>query len=416
MVHFKKFTNKVVSRLGSLSGRTTLSSMPPSVDIVITKSCNLACTFCKDYETVGAQRLSLRNFERAARQLLPTASVLQISSGGEPYLHTDLEEMLRIAKRYGVETRVLSNGMLLKEKRVRTIVEEGLIDMHGFSVDGIKPETVETIRTNADLKTILANIDMVFRLRQELKKKIPRIFIRYALMRSNIEELPEAVRYWGKRGAARLNCDYVSLANDLDPNQSLFYHQDLYVRVRNEALKAARDFPGFRLIMPPATAEEQRFRSRPKPCAYPWHFVMIDTNGEIMPCYYGWEALRFPSIYKENGDFNAIWNSEPYQKLRSSVNDDRAGKFFDYCKICPARTGWADEKSHLGDYAWAETVGLKAIDHRRPVRGLAARKAASEVNHICCSTAVALPEGGAGGEWLVKTQPSYVELAFSTPL
>src|SRR2546422_10959729 len=130
-------------------------SLPQNVDIVLTKACNLACTFCKDYETLGAKRVSLENFEKVARQLFPTARWLSICSGGEPYLHKGLEDLLRIARRYKLEAWVLSNGMLLKEDRVRTIVREGLITLHGFSVDGFDAPTVEAIRVGANLPTIL---------------------------------------------------------------------------------------------------------------------------------------------------------------------------------------------------------------------------------------------------------------------
>src|SRR5919204_12996 len=60
--------------------RPTVRSMPQNVDIVLTKACNLACTFCVDYETPGAKRISLENFARVARQLFPTARLVSICS------------------------------------------------------------------------------------------------------------------------------------------------------------------------------------------------------------------------------------------------------------------------------------------------------------------------------------------------
>jgi len=47
--------NEVEFRLQS----TVVRSLPQNVDIVLTKACNLACTFCVDYETPGAKRISL---------------------------------------------------------------------------------------------------------------------------------------------------------------------------------------------------------------------------------------------------------------------------------------------------------------------------------------------------------------------
>jgi radical SAM protein with 4Fe4S-binding SPASM domain len=376
MFRFLKFANKVVNKIEIKLGRTTLISRPTLVDVVITKSCNLACTFCKDYTTPGSQRLSQGNFERAARQLLKTATQMNICSGGEPYLHTGLEDMLRAAKRYGVRTYVLSNGTMLEESRMRAILEERLIDQQGFSVDGIKPETVAKIRINANLDKILANVEMVVRLRKELKAGAPSIVIRYALMRSNIEELPDAVRYWGAHGASGIDCSYLSLANGLDPDLSLFYHQDLYAEVRQQAMEAAQAFPGFQLNLPPTIAEDKKHLSKPKNCAFPWNVAIVDCNGEIMPCFCSWEALRIGNIYEGPETFGEIWNAERYKKLRATVNNDQGGKLYDYCAVCPVRTGWGAETAHLGDYVWMEKAAAGQLDHRRPVRGAAARQEA----------------------------------------
>jgi len=145
--------------------------MPVTIDVVLTKACNLACTFCKDYETEGAQRISLSNFERIATQLFPTAMRLSLCSGGEPYLHRGLEEILRIGKRHRLYTWVLSNGMLVKPDRVRPMVREKLISMHGFSVDGYRAATVEALRVNARLEVILENIRALIRIREEEKAR-----------------------------------------------------------------------------------------------------------------------------------------------------------------------------------------------------------------------------------------------------
>lgn len=109
----QKSWNKGINELERHLQLPTVRSLPLVVDIVLTKACNLACTFCKDYETLGAQRISVENFRKVAAQLFPTAVQVSFCSGGEPYLHKGLEDILRIALRYKVDTWLLSNGMLL---------------------------------------------------------------------------------------------------------------------------------------------------------------------------------------------------------------------------------------------------------------------------------------------------------------
>ena len=84
-----------------------------------------------------------------------------------------------------------------------------------FSVDGINASTVESIRINAKLDVILENIKRLIRIRDEEGKQKPNITIRYALMHSNIKELPDAVRYWGEMGINNLSCSYLHFVTEL---------------------------------------------------------------------------------------------------------------------------------------------------------------------------------------------------------
>ena len=372
--------NKLINRLEVRLGRPRMFSKPVGVDVVLTKACNFACTFCKDYETEGAKRISVENFERMARQLMPTASRLNFCSGGEPYLHTGLEELLRIARRYNPDlyTWVLSNGSILRENRLRTILEEDLITEHGFSVDGVRAATVESIRINAKFDVIMKNIKMLLDLRRDLGKKRPSVTIRYALMRSNIEELADAVEMWGELGVERIDGGYVSLANGMDRDLSLFYHQDLARACFEKARNVASRYKHLTIRLPALVSDEKHLVDNPDKCRFPWRFVMVDTNGQILPCYQAFEALRFESIYDADVSFDEIWNSTKYQQLRSTVNNDSVPKFFPYCAQCETRYGSSREDPHLGDESWAKALGEEwlpdGVHHKRPLKGTAARE------------------------------------------
>jgi len=366
--------NQIVNKIETRLERNELISRPVNVDLVITKACNFACVFCKDYDTPdGALRISLDNVERVAKQLFPYAMKLSICSGGEPYLHKQLEDILRIAKRYALNTWVLSNGSILKEERVRTMVREELITEHGFSVDGYYPETVAAIRVNANLEAILKNIEMLQHIKRKENKTHPKVIIRYALMRTNIEELPLAITRWGEMGVDEMHCGYLSLANNMDEQLSLYYHQELMAECFEKAREVAKCYPGLKVSLPLSVKVHQQITA-PKPCTAPRSFVMIDTNGEVMPCYRTFEALRVGRLYDEGaGSFYDLWNSQPYQELRRTVNNDSVEKYFPYCKYCESRCGWGSEKAHLGDKNWMEVLGPNwlpvNIDHKRPVRG-----------------------------------------------
>jgi radical SAM protein with 4Fe4S-binding SPASM domain len=352
-----------------------LHSLPQNVDIVLTTKCNLACVFCKLYPVSGAKQVSIENFRKAAEQLFPTARLVSICSGGEPYLHKNLEELLRIIRQYSVPTWVLSNGMLLEEERIRTIVREELITLHGFSIDGIRSSTVEAIRVNAKLDVIVENIKMLIRIRKEERKHKPPIVIRYVLMRSNIEELPDAVRHWGEMGIDVIDCNYLSLSRNIDRQQSLYFHQDLTEEVFSEAQLVAEHYPRLTLNLPDPIHKQQHFEKKPKKCGSAWNFVFVNTDGEIFPCYCLLGIRSMGNIYEGDGDsFKGIWNNSEYQQLRRTTNDDHVKKYFSYCSLCETRFGWGDLKVHLGDQTWLHHLDLEdkqemeliAKRHRKP--------------------------------------------------
>ena len=71
-----KLPQKLLSEAEIAAGAHYLRSRPQVVDLVLTKACNLACTFCKDYEVEGADNVTESQLQRAADQLFPSASRL----------------------------------------------------------------------------------------------------------------------------------------------------------------------------------------------------------------------------------------------------------------------------------------------------------------------------------------------------
>lgn len=362
----KQLMNAALQSIELRSHRSVLHSLPVIIEVVPTHQCNLKCIFCKKYETYGDRNVSIDNFKALAKELLPTALMVNFTSGGEPYMHKQLVELLRIARQYNVMINVSSNGMLLEESLIRTIASEELISEHIFSIDGIKASTVERIRVNSDLGIILENIKMFLRIYKELGKSRPSIRIRYALMRSNIEELPEAVQYWGNMGIEALSCNYVSVCRDVDPNESLYYHQELMEEVFDKAVKVSKHYPKLHLELPLTIRQAKVQRKSPRTCKYPWIFAYICGDGRVFPCYQSWGANTMGNIYSQDIDFKKdIWNSSTYQTLRRTANNDTLTKQFPYCAVCEDRFGYGDLAAHLGDKTWFEYLDVDPVEKAR---------------------------------------------------
>ena len=122
--------NDIVDALGQVNGRVWANaalnygeallrivqplSMPVSLDVVLTKACNLRCVFCVSYSSVTGERwMPFELYARIAARLFPTAHNVNFCSGGEPFLYPRIRDALALARRHRTKTVVVSNGMAI---------------------------------------------------------------------------------------------------------------------------------------------------------------------------------------------------------------------------------------------------------------------------------------------------------------
>ena len=131
------------------------ASHPLLAQIVPIRRCNLACTYCNEYDkhsqpvAVATMRERLNHLAR-----LRTANV-EIS-GGEPLLHPDLDELIRHIRGTGALAGLITNGYLLTEKRIEDFNKAGL-DHLQISIDNVTPDAV----SKKSLKVLDAKLQML---------------------------------------------------------------------------------------------------------------------------------------------------------------------------------------------------------------------------------------------------------------
>ena len=128
---------------------------PVLAQIVPIRRCNLACTYCNEYDKhsppvpLATMRERLDHLAR-----LGTANI-EIS-GGEPLLHPDLDELIRHIRGTGALAGLITNGYLLNEKRVEGFNDAGL-DHLQISIDNVTPDDVSM----KSLKVLDAKLQML---------------------------------------------------------------------------------------------------------------------------------------------------------------------------------------------------------------------------------------------------------------
>jgi MoaA/NifB/PqqE/SkfB family radical SAM enzyme len=335
-VNVKACVNAAVNYCEGRFGKPKPLSLPVSLDIILTKACNLKCSFCVSYGSLKDQRwLPFQLYERIARKLFPSALGVFLCSGGEPLLYPKIREALQLARKYETLTTMTTNGMLLDSETAKWIVQDQCLHELCISFDGARKETLERIRRGADYDTILANIEHLFLLKRRQGLRFPRLWLRYVIMRSNAEELPEIFGLCSRYGLQEVQVKYLNASNDIEFSESLFNHRELAALVFAEARRKAKE-SAVRLRLPPLPGCD----TRPLRCMYPWQFCQIDTDGSLRFCYQAWQQRLG---FFEDG-FERIWREGAYRKIRRTMNSDTP--YFPYCRYCSARNGFNWESSH----------------------------------------------------------------------
>ena len=129
-----------VRELGSIASALLSTSHPYMAHIVPMRRCNLACTYCNEFDDVSnpvALDEMLRRIDHLGR--LGT-SVITIS-GGEPLLHPELDAIIARIRKTGAIAGMITNGYLLMPDRIERLNRAGLDHMQ-ISIDNVQPDTV----------------------------------------------------------------------------------------------------------------------------------------------------------------------------------------------------------------------------------------------------------------------------------
>ena len=113
---------------------------PLLVHIIPTRRCNLACTYCNEFDDFSKPVDTAEMFRRIDRLGEMGAAVITIS-GGEPLLHPELDAIIARIRKNGILAGLITNGYLLTAERIERLNRAGLEYLQ-ISIDNAMPDEV----------------------------------------------------------------------------------------------------------------------------------------------------------------------------------------------------------------------------------------------------------------------------------
>src|SRR5579872_1836075 len=113
---------------------------PLLAHIIPVRRCNLACTYCNEFDDFSKPVPTDEMFRRIDKLGALGTAVVTIS-GGEPLLHPELDEVIRRIRSNGMIAGLITNGYLLVPERIQRLNRAGL-EWLQISIDNVTPDDV----------------------------------------------------------------------------------------------------------------------------------------------------------------------------------------------------------------------------------------------------------------------------------
>ncbi len=272
----------------------------------ITNRCNAHCKYCDIPQShyFKSTDAFINEVNENLIQLKKIGVRFVDFTGGEPLLHPELAQMLKMAKKIGLRTTITTNCQLYPE-RAREL--KGLVDFLHFSLDSMNEKENDKIRGKGSFKNVIRSIEVA----EEIGERPDLLF---TVTDENFRAIGDLAEFAQKKKLI-LIVNPVFVYGDQNP-------------ISPQALRHLEQFFGtpyvyfnraFHLLIRNKGNDIKQPRCRVGMAVA----VISPANELLLPCYHR-AKFRLPI----EGNFSELWFSKKVQKYRL-----KSGRF-DFCQGC----------------------------------------------------------------------------------
>ena len=295
------------------------------LQIEVTARCNERCIHCyiPNQKKDGGKDMELSLILRVLDEAKEMGTLQVTLSGGELFMHKDIDTILRHARKNDFSISILSNLVLLSDKHIELLKEinPSLVQVSLYSMKAEEHDAITLVK-GSFLKTKNA-------IERLVAADIP-VQISCPVMKHNRKSYKDVLVY-ANTLRTKAYTDFIMMAqadhdvNNLAQRISL----DETAELLTDMLEFDQDYLDTTLQQDPKSVDIEKYKKSPV-CGVGVDNICLTANGDYYPCA-GWQGMILGNAYKQS--LKDIWeNSEQIKELRKVTNAS-----FPECIVCEAK-------------------------------------------------------------------------------
>jgi len=270
------FRDRARSLRGYLAGAST-SGRPYRLVVEVTNACNLRCSMCpRAGMTRHVEHMPVDVFATLIERNRDSLEFVALNGYGEPLLHPQLFEILKLCRDNGVATGISTNCTQLTEPMAERLLEHGP-DQLTLAVDSVEKQSYEAVRVGACFEDVMENVRRFLRLHERRPSRMLVV----------------------------LQCIYMTETRDRVADFYRAFSGYRYDAVRIRQLTYSGN-----------ERTDADYRNRQTACYWLWVEPMVLSDGTLVPCCQDVDGALALGHVQEHS-LQQLWNSENIGQLRA---------------------------------------------------------------------------------------------------
>ncbi len=279
------------------------ASKPRTMLLLVNRGCNLRCAFCDLWD--HPDRMSRSQVRPLLEDAVAIGTKVLVITGGEPFMHKQLWDIVADAKQLGLSVNITTNGTLL-DRHWDAMVESG-VDSLSFSLDGLAA-------THDTLRGKVGAFDQTVQALQRTRGAGIAASVYFTATRSNVHELLSVAKL-ARDAGARFDFWPVNDAPELamtTPEARQAWEQAVQELSRQDPEVASK--APYLL----AGAAYHAGTQVPMRCLGLVDQFGVKYTGEFLPCcVWGGEGLTLGNVFET--PLRTLWTAPEVQQFRESM-------------------------------------------------------------------------------------------------